>query len=97
MEDDLPTEYDVVVVGTGIDSYHDGGNGRASRLSAETRTFSPVILAMISDRYDRVHCCRGGKQDRQESFTSGQVTTRCLEYLFLSAFIIYQSHIWFDI
>jgi len=83
MEDDLPTEYDVVVVGTGIDSYHDGGNGCPSRLSAETKTFSPVILAvMISDRYDRVHRRRGGKQNWQESSTSGQVTIRCLKVIF---------------
>jgi len=64
MEDDLPTEYDVVVVGTGIDFYHD---------------VSPVILVvMIFDRYDRVHRRRGGKQDRQEGSASGQVTTSCL-------------------
>lgn len=32
MEDDLPTEYDVVVVGTGIDFYHEGGDGRTRRV-----------------------------------------------------------------
>lgn len=39
MEDDLPTEYDVVVVGTGIDFYHDGTD-RASRSPAEINLFA---------------------------------------------------------
>lgn len=72
MEDDLPTEYDVVVVGTGIDFYHDEGDGCSP---AKTGTFSVIFAVMISDRYDRVHRRRGGKQDRQEGSASGQVTT----------------------
>lgn len=40
MEDDLPTEYDVVVVGTGIDFYHNGTDDRASRSPAKISLFA---------------------------------------------------------
>lgn len=76
MEDDLPTEYDVVVVGTGIDFYQND----AARCPRPQRILAsnPTLLAiMIPDRYDRVHRRRGGKQDRQEGSAPGQVIPRC--------------------
>lgn len=71
MEDDLPTEYDVVVVGTGIDFYQNEIESRVAFV--KWMNFSSVIpfAVMILDRYDRIHRRRGGKQDWQEGSAFG--------------------------
>lgn len=77
MEDDLPTEYDVVVVGTGIDFYQYERKKRIAPYSPGNEFFSSMITLtiMIPDRYDRVHRRRSGKQNRQKGSTPGQVMT----------------------